>query len=178
MPLVQVRVTKKSGDRKLIEALTLRSFPEEERLPKWHLNLLAKRKCVDYIAYYDDSVFVGFTYTLVAENMVYLLFFAVSDEIRSRGYGSQILTLLKEKYHDKVITLNIETVSETASNNEQRITRELFYKKNGFENTKKYININGMDLDILTFGEFNDSDFVAVNSKLAFGLYKPVICTH
>ena len=72
------------------------------------------------------------------EKMVFILHLAVSNEIHSKGYGSNILNHLKVLYRRKEIALNIEPVDEKAEKYGQRIRRVEFYNQNGFSDTDKF----------------------------------------
>ena len=63
--------------------------------------------------------------------MAFVLYLAVNGEERGKGYGSQILDILKSAYVDKAIVLNIEPIDENAPNAEQRKSRLRFYNRNG-----------------------------------------------
>ena len=47
---------------------------------------------------------------LVNEKTVFILFLVVNDKIRSKGYGSQIITWIKENYPDREIFLDVESL--------------------------------------------------------------------
>ena len=44
------------------------SFPKNERLPIWLLNIMSKRTCVDFLAFYDNNIFCGFSYLIHNNN--------------------------------------------------------------------------------------------------------------
>lgn len=48
--------------------------------------------------------------------MAYLFILAITDEKRSKGYGSAILSLLSETYKSDHLTVDFEMVDENASN--------------------------------------------------------------
>ena len=126
------RVSRKQKDYRSVVELMLTAFPPEERIPVWLLNLLAKKRNVNFNAWYDDQEFCGITYTLESEKMVYLLYFAVNEQQRSKGYGSQIIHELKQTAQGREIILNVEKPNQFAENNEQRMQRIAFYERNGF----------------------------------------------
>lgn len=99
------------------------------------LLLLARRKGVNFEAYYDDDSFCGFSYVVENDDLVFILYLAVNDEIRSRGYGSRILEYVKAKAGERPIVLDIEPLDPNAENYEQRKRRLAFYEKNGYFNT-------------------------------------------
>lgn len=99
------------------------------------LLLLAQRKGVDFEAYYNDGSFYGFSYVVENDDLVFILYLAVNDEVRSRGYGSRILECVRDKAGERPIVLDIEPLDPNAENYEQRKRRLAFYEKNGYFNT-------------------------------------------
>jgi ribosomal protein S18 acetylase RimI-like enzyme len=125
-------ITRKLPEYSEIVKLYKREFPASERMPMFFMNLFAKRKSVRFVAFYDDEKFVGFAYLITHKTLTYLFFFAVKSSEHSKGYGSKILTFLRERYAHNRIVLVIEELSSAAENNAQRIRRRDFYIKNGY----------------------------------------------
>ena len=98
------------------------------------LQLLALGRNVHFRAFYDEDLFCGLLYTMENEKYVFVLYLAVNDRIRSKGYGSRILQWL-QGHTSKVLVLNVEALREGAPNAEQRERRIAFYSKNGILNT-------------------------------------------
>ena len=139
------RVIRKQKDYRLVVDLMLTAFPPEERIPIWILNLLSKKKNVNFNAWYDNQEFCGITYTIESEKMIFLLYFAVNAQQRSKGYGSRIIHELKQIAGDREIILNVEKPDQSAENNTQRVQRITFYEKNGFYQSGFYLRIKGTD---------------------------------
>lgn len=78
------------------------------------------------------EVFCGFYATLSAGDITHILFLAVEDELRDRGYGSQMLELISDHFCRDRIILDIETPEPDAGNNAQRIRRKAFYERSGY----------------------------------------------
>ena len=74
-----------------------RLFPVEERLPLWQLSWNSLK--MDNLSWLIliREFFIGFTYVICTDNLVYLLFLAVKESKQSQGYGSQILAQVKKK---------------------------------------------------------------------------------
>lgn len=119
--------------RKLAKSLYLQAFPKEERLPWWLLRLNAQRKGIDLTAYVSGDEFCGFTASVTVDGMHFLLFFAIAEHLRGRGYGSQVLQQLRQGYD--TVTLNVEPLIPTAPNLQERQNRFAFYGKNGILDT-------------------------------------------
>jgi len=173
-------ITRKFKDFGLVNALYRSAFPKSEQAPMAYLFLRAKKDTIKFMAYYDDNVFVGFTYTITVDDLTYLLYLAVPAEVRSKGYGAQILKNLQEQYPDNRIVLNIEIEDEKADNNADRIRRKDFYLKNGYILTKMYFKMNKNEFDVLVSnGTCTVEEFKGLFKKymgaFPFALYRPDI---
>ena len=138
MPLQEININRDRAARKKIRAIYEASFPKEEKLPFPLLRLLTGIRGIDFTAYRDGESILGFTYTVTAGDILFVLFFAVDESLRGRGVGSAILSHLKEK--GKAVLLNIEPLDPAAENYAERLLRFRFYEKNGFIDT-------GYDID-------------------------------
>lgn len=120
-----------------VKALYYRAFPKYEQ-EAWS-RLLFKRlfRRADFLVFYDQDQFVGFSYIIHHHGIHYVLYLAVNDQVRSHGYGSRILDQLKHRYAPDTLILDIEQPNPTATNNQQRLRRLRFYRKNGFNLTDR-----------------------------------------
>ena len=120
-----------------VKALYHRAFPQYEQ-EAWS-RLLFKRlfRRADFLAFYDQCQFVGLSYIIHHHGIHYVLYLAVNDRVRSRGYGSRILAQLKQRYAPDTLILDIEQPDVTVANNHQRLRRLRFYRKNGFTLTDR-----------------------------------------
>lgn len=174
MELRKIPVTKKSKDYKEIKALLKRAFPRYEQNPMWLLNHWAKKDGIDFYSYYDNDTMCGFSFTVSKNNTVFVMYLAVSDKIRSKGYGSAIISQLKSLFPEKEIVLNIEPLTPQADNYEQRVRRFAFYERNGFYDTETTIQIGKNDFTVLSTKKvFDKETYAAILKKLSFGLYNP-----
>lgn len=165
------KVNKALPEYSKIKHLMKNSFPKSEQLPLWLLRLLARRKCIDFLAYYDNGAFCGISYTVHSESMVFVLYLAISEELRSKGYGSLILAHIKDSFKGKPISLNIEPLDHKAENYIQRMKRFAFYQKNGFSDTYYMLEVHNERYQILsTSTEFKIEEYTAVLRKLSFGI--------
>lgn len=155
---------------KQAKALYRTAFPKEERLPWWILRLNAHRSGIDLTAFMDGNTFCGFTASVTAGNMHFLLFFAIPDDLRGRGCGSAILSRLRQEY--EVITLNVELLDETAPNYPQRLRRFRFYQKNGFFDTGYHVwEVGGKFRVLGTEPQLDVAAYKKIFKKLSLGLW-------
>lgn len=117
---------------KNIKKLYNEAFPKEERVPLWLLKILAKKENVKFYGIYDNEKFIGLSYNIYHKDIVFIFYLAIDSNLRGQGYGSKVLELIKQKYNNHRIILNIEEMDKNSKNYEQRIKRKEFYKRSGF----------------------------------------------
>lgn len=167
---------KEALNREQIRQLYRTAFPKEERLPWWMLRYWDSRNRGAVTAYYDGTAFCGFTCSAAAGDVLFILFFAVSEDLRGQGYGSAILSHIKQSNPGKKILLNVEPLDEAAPNNHQRICRMAFYEKNGFQDTGYNIREVGGVFRVLSNTPGLDEDaYRQVFTKLSYGFWRPEI---
>lgn len=164
--------------KKLAKAKRLyyKAFPREERLPWWVLRLMTAQKDAKLTAYDHGNEYWGFTHTTATDDVLFIMFFAVEDDLRGKGCGSAILEHLKQHNPGKTIILNVEPLDDAAENAMQRVQRMHFYEKNGFHDTGYNIAEVGGVFRVLSTKPVLDVDaYLRVFRKLSFGLWRPEI---
>ena len=170
MKLTSVDLNHAPGLRKQARALYLTAFPKEERLPWWLLRLNARRQGVDLTAFLDGDAFCGFTASVTVEDLHFLLFFAIDEEKRGKGYGSAILQKLQREH--KTVVLNVELLDPKAENYDQRKRRFAFYLRNGFMDTCYHVWEVGGKFRVLSTAPVLDvPQYKKIFKKLTFGLW-------
>ncbi|TSO26707.1 GNAT family N-acetyltransferase [Lactobacillus sp. LL6] len=153
--------------------LYLSSFPEWERFSLPSLLVMSLKPSVNFHSLYDGDKFAGLAYYVESESTIYLTYLAVNEKLRGHGYGSQILTMLENKYQDKAIVIDIEPVVPTAKNYKQRISRLKFYERNGFHRTDQKLKDQDGEFEALTTGKKLDKvGFAKALKQMSFGLYQ------
>ena len=148
----------------------MQAFPEEERLPWWLLRLNAQRKGIDLTAFLDGNRFCGFTASVTVDDTHFLLFFAIDPVLRGKGYGSEVLSLLRREY--QTVYLNIELPIPSAPNLEERKKRFAFYQKNGFFDTCYHVWEVGGKFRVLSTNPILDvKAYKRIFRKLSFGFW-------
>lgn len=125
-----------------IEKLYLKSFPDNERFPFWILQECSKKNCSFLYAIIDEDKFVGMCYIVNCDSLYYLMYLAVESNLRNKNYGSKILRDLKERY--KLLFLSIDEPVNSVN-----IRRKKFYLRNGFYDTNRFYEDNGINYEIL-----------------------------
>ena len=84
--------------------------------------------------------------------MVLIDYFAIDEESRGIGIGSDILKLFMARYARKRVFLEIEsTVSDLVEDYDIKIRRKAFYEKNGLTSQGYLVNLFGIEMEIMTF---------------------------
>lgn len=130
--------------------LYFEAFPENERKPLETLYTHQESGFADvFVILEDDDSFVGMITTLKHSSLMFVEYFAIHSKYRGLGYGSKVLDLLHEKYHDVNICLEIDVVDPAASDYEKRLRRLHFYEKNGFQQLGIIVNLFGVTFELL-----------------------------
>lgn len=155
-----------------VAKLLANAFPPSEQYPFPLLVLLARRKGIEFLAWFDGDVFCGFTYLITQGDITYLLYLAVDSSQRSHGYGSAILDAVKARYPGNTVALDIESPHEPCSNQGQRVRRQAFYERNGFHGLGFSLIEHGHAYDILACGRsITRSELSEVLNMAPFGLF-------
>lgn len=161
-------VNSKNKDYQKLKNLYHKSFPKIEKLPFSVLRVMALKPNIDFLAVYDDQLFIGLLYLVNYKETTLLYYFAVDQNIRSKGYGSEILRWIKNNKRSS-ISLIMETVYEECDNLEQRIHRKNFYIRNGFVDTGYYMKDYSGTFDILsTDKDINPKEFIRLLKQFCF----------
>lgn len=118
-----------------VRRLYLSAFPKIERHPVMELFSASAKGQTEFLQFTEDGVFIGLAYMIVRGNVAFLLYFAVDDSKRNKGYGSAILEVIRKRYGGKDVVLLIESLHEECGNMDIRIRRKGFYLRNGFRDT-------------------------------------------
>ena len=132
MELKFLKYQSSNCDKKKMKKLYFNAFPKNERCPYSILISRIKKHKGEYLGIYDNDIFIGLIYNIIYQDIVYIYYFAIEEKYRGLGYGSEVLSLIKEKYKDKRIVLMAETLDSNALNYKERIKRNKFYLNNGF----------------------------------------------
>ena len=154
--LTAKRVRWKDRDAKRIY---FEAFPKEERMPYFLMLGMSHLWNTEFLTFYDRETPVGVVYLAKNPSLVFIMFLAVDKSLRGRGYGSEILRYIGEKYGRKCV-VSIEPCEEGAKDLEIRNKRKSFYLKNGYEETGYRMVLSGVEQEILiSGGEFNKGQF-------------------
>lgn len=168
MFLTTKQITAANADEQMMR-LYETAFPEGEQIPWDDLIRLVEEMPLDFTAYYEDGDFIGFTIVYPRKSFNWYWYFAVRDELRGKGYGQQILTMLLEHYKGQTCVLDMESPTQVCDNITQRKRRHEFYLRNGFRDTNVYRTYNDITMTIMMIGPgtftMNDWDEIVEELK-------------
>lgn len=134
------------------------SFPDSERKPYYLMQYLKHKGIMELFELSDNGVFCGLFVTVVCGELVLVDYLAVSPELQGRGIGSAAIGLARKKYSGKKLFLEIESTLKPCEDLENRLRRKNFYIKNGLTPCDFAVDLFGVEMEILTFGEKVDYD--------------------
>ena len=165
--MTQKRITAANADEQ-IRQLYETAFPEEEQIPWDDLMRLIGEMHLDFTAYYDGDIFVGFTIIYPRPSFTWYWYFAVRDELRGKGFGQQILDNVIERYKGQTTVFDMESPRQECANSEQRKRRHNFYLRNGFRDTNVYRKFDNVEMTIMMMGPgtFTINDWNDITDEL------------
>ena len=173
---MRLRIQKVKIRNTEIKRIYFEAFPKKERMPFPMMVIMSKLWNTQFFSFYDDDIPCGFTYLASNTKIVFVMFFAVDESLRSKGYGSLILQQLKNKYPDKKIIISIEPCDDNALDIDLRKRRKSFYMRNGYNETGYMMKLNGVVQEIIiTNGEFVKREFCSFFVLYSFGSVCPQI---
>jgi len=159
-------VSKKMAGFESLFKLYKTAFPKSEQAPMGLLLRNPGKQNVQFHAYYDGETFVGFTYTIIYQDMAYIWYLATVPSLRSKGYGSQILDAIKEANKNNTIVLNMTAKNGDPAHDAVCEKRKAFYERNGFRLDGRVVSISGNREDIMyQNGDFNFQQYQQLFKK-------------
>ena len=134
-----------------LQALYIRAFPANERRPLEPL-MTDQTGHAQVLTAMEEGEFRGFVCSLIQGDLLHIIYFAVTEDQRGRGLGSQILAAVREASPGMRLLVDIEAPDPTAENHLQRVRRQEFYLRNGYTETPVRYSWRGEDYIILSRG--------------------------
>lgn len=154
-----------------MKRIYLESFPKAERKPFKMMRRMAKMGRMELLSIMDGQTFIGLVITVLYQDMVLLDYLAIDPEFTQKHYGSRAVQMIKERYQDRRLVLEIERPDEYAANARARERRKRFYLKNGIVETGIHIVLFGVDMELLTEGK-------PLTFEEYFAIYEDLLGTH
>ena len=128
------------------------AFPKEERKPFSTIVSKYRQGIFDVWCVCRDGKFSGIATTINHGDLILIDYLAICPDCRSQGIGSATLRLLQEKYADKDLLLEIESVYEDHPEKALRLRRKAFYLRCGMQPIKVMVNLFGVAMELMSFG--------------------------
>lgn len=164
---MQLEMRKVRLDSADVKRIYFDAFPKKERMPFPMMVAMSKLWHTQFWSFYDGDTLCGFVYLARSRKIVFIMFLAVCESLRQKGYGSAILREIRSKYPDKKIIVSIEPCDGGASDLTVRERRKAFYGKNGYRETGYRMKLGGVEQEILIAG----GDFARKEFRAFFVLY-------
>lgn len=155
-----------------VKTLLESAFPPEELIPLWLMKVMAKRRGVSFLAFYDADCFVATTYLVEFRSFLFVFYLAVSPDVRGNGYGSCILEWIKAHSVGKNIAIDVEALGD--GDNITKLRRIEFYRREGITDTGYRLYDNGVKYMILSSSPetFTPDMFEDGWRRFLFGCFK------
>lgn len=135
--------------KEYLQRLFEEAFPVEERRPFSLLEQEVEQGFMELLVIEVDCVPSGLVFTSFQGELVLLEFLAIDPSKRGQGLGSQVLSILKERYKGKRLFLEIETPM-TNDRTDIRYRREQFYIQNEFLPIGVFVLFQGVKMKLLS----------------------------
>ena len=146
-----VKPTSKS-EYKEIKRLYKSAFPKNERKPFSLIKKMHKGGITDIWYFREDGEFLGLAITINREDCILVDYFAVIEEKRGRGRGTEMLKELIGHYSPRGLFLEIERPYENQEGYLLKVRRKSFYLNAGLVELGVYICLFGVDMELLGVG--------------------------
>lgn len=150
-----------------IKHIYMKAFPPKERMPFPMMVAMSKLWNTQFLGFYDGDTLCGFAYFAFHSKILFIMFLAVDESLRSRGYGGAILREIQNKYPDKKVVVSIEPCEESAPDIGLRKRRKAFYLRNGYQETGYMMKLSGVVQEIL----ITNGAFVTKELRFFFAVY-------
>ncbi|HJJ49085.1 MAG TPA: GNAT family N-acetyltransferase [Methanocorpusculum sp.] len=114
---------------------------------------------------------VGYMTVLFTDEFAYFLYLAVAEECRGKGFGTAAMKFIGTEFASHCIFFSVETPSEKADNQEQRLARIRLYERLGYRISG--IEIAGTDLagnemhySIMCRGTADEKEIESIHTSL------------
>ena len=143
----------KPEHKKLLKSLYLSAFPVSERKPFHLMQIWEKAGKMEILELCDKDMFCGLVVTALCGDLVLIDYLAIVPELRGQGIGTKAIELIRRRYTDKRIFLEIESTLEESDGMEQKLSRKKFYLNNGLTECGFCVKLFGVNMEILSFNE-------------------------
>jgi GNAT superfamily N-acetyltransferase len=154
-----------------------RDFPYNELQPFFSVKRNFDKNIYEGF-YFTENTDIGYVIITAPENLKYALinYFAVFPEYRSKGYGSEFLKIILDRYSDRILVLEADdpSAAKTAALRDEAVRRLKFYERAGFHVIPTtQAKIFGVNMVIMASGQNENLSA----RKIMHALYLPALGT-
>lgn len=129
-------------------------LPEERKLFTMLTNRRDKKKAELYVIIEEQTDrIVGIAFFFVYKKDVLFDYFALLPEFRNKGYGTEVIELIKKIYEGKRIFGEVEVPDDKSDTYKNQQRRMEFYTRCGLKRTGIIVDMNGIELEIMYIGD-------------------------
>lgn len=162
MDLVVKPIQKLGKDKACVKEIYISSFQEEDRMHFGLMQIMSRLWHTEFLTFYDEDMLCGFVYMATLRKLTFVMFFAVDENLRSKGYGGRILEKIAQLHPDCKMVVSCEPCDESAEDFAIRLRRKQFYLRNKYSETGYYIKLGGKEQEVLVRnGAFSKREFVS-----------------
>lgn len=150
---MDIRITDQltRGQLRDLKKLYRSAFPASEKKPFWLIKMKKRAGITDILGLLDENNrLVGEIITIAWRDLLLVDYFAIAEQVRGQGCGTRALELLRERYNDRRILLEIEATQVSCGNLQQRMRRKQFYLSCGFDSMDYHVDLFGVEMEIMT----------------------------
>lgn len=134
-----------------VENLYLTAYPVDERKPFNFFVENIDSEQIKVLKFNDDKTdeFIGMAILSIYDDLTLLNYLAVVPSKRNQGLGTKMISIVKERFKDKDIILEVDNTRTEADNIEDRLRKKKFYLEAGMVEMPFMVKINGVLLEVL-----------------------------
>ena len=163
-----VQINSSNANDEALKELYESSFPKEERIPYEEVVKYLDIMNIDFTAYYEGEKLLAITIVNRLPKYNFGSYFAVQKEMRGKGLGQKIQSIILEKYRQgNPFVVDVESPLQIdAPNLDLRKRRHDFYLRCGLKDTGFYYTYNGVSFTIMSNSEepFTQKDYEEIFS--------------
>lgn len=149
---IRITDTLNRSQWKELKKLYHSAFPSNEKKPFWLILKKRREGISEVLGLMDEeNRLVGEIITIAWQDLLLVDYLAIAQAVRGKGYGTQAMKLLQERYGDRRLLLEIETPDIPCENRQERIRRKHFYQTCGMESMDYHVNLFGVEMEIMTY---------------------------
>ena len=149
------------------------AFPYEERRDECDEKKCFLKEQFNFCEIIDNGESVGLIVFWIFKSFLFIEHIAINKELRSKGYGSKTIELIKAKY-DLPIILEAEAPETGMQKKRIKFYENLGFKVNSYDYTQpSYHNAESVPLLVLSFPKFlNENEFEEFVATTRRDVYK------